>query len=221
MKKKLGLCFILVFLAVFAAIFVPWDRLSVIKDRILGVGESYSSLKVYSLGGDMKVFIDGEERGIAKEKESYLEVFPVSIGEYEVKLVREASVEGFYSDFTRRINFEKGFDTVISWEIGPTEESSSGWVLYARGTSIPQEGATLINLNCHPESCNLKINGESDLQAPIYHKELTLDQQYTIQASMDGYQDLEFQILSEESEARSKLEGYELFFEVNLYKIPI
>jgi hypothetical protein len=221
MKKKLGLYFVIIFLAVIAAIFLPWDRLSSLKDKLLGVGESYSLLKVYSLGGDMHVYVDDEDKGVVQEQDSYLEVFPITSGEHEVKLVREASTDGFYKEFVRRINFEKGFDTVIGWEIGPTEESSSGWILYAQESSVLKGGVTRINLNCKPSDCNVDINDEDSLTAPISQMEISLDKQYTFKASKEGFQDLEFQALPEDQEARAKLEGYELFFDVNLYRIPI
>ena len=220
MKKRVGLCFILVFIAVIAAIFFPLDIISILKDRLLGVGNNYSSLKIYSLGGDIKVYIDGEEKGIAKEKGSYLEVLPIDVGEHEVKLVREATEEGFYPDFERIINCEKGFDTVISWEIGPTEEASSGWILYAQNASY-KNGHTLINLTCKPRDCKINIDEKGEHTAPITKLNLSLNEQHTFKASKEGYQDLEVQVLPEDEEARASLEGYELFFEVNLYRIPI
>lgn len=220
MKKKVGLCLIIAVLAVVAAIFAPWEGFTTLKNKLLGIGESYASLKVYSLGGDMKIFVDDEEKGTVREEDSYFEVFPIIAGEHEVKLVREATLEGFYPDFSRVIDFEKGFDTVISWEIGPSSDSSSGWILYAQQTS-KKAGMTSLNLTCVPESCNILINGGTSEVAPISKMDLSLDRQYGFKASSDGYQDLEFQLFESDDESRAKLEGYELFLDVNLYKVPI
>lgn len=218
--KKPGLCFIVCLIAVLVAIFIPWERLDDLRGKLLGIGESFASLKVYSLGGDMEVYLNDESKGIVRSEDPYLEIFPVGVGERKVRLVREATIEGFYPDFERVINFEKGFDTVISWEIGPTEQSSSGWILYARKMS-GSEGAALLNISCNPEDCSVKKDGEESQEAPIHDMELVLDDQHTFKASREGYQDLEFQVLPEDKEARLRLDGYVLYLEVNLYKIPI
>lgn len=221
MRKRLGLCFLIVFCAVIAAVLVPWDRASTLKDKLLGKGEDYSSLKVYSLGGDMKVFVDGEETGTVREDDAFLEIVPITAGDHEVKLVREATHGGFYEDFVRVINFEKGFDTAVSWAIGPSVESSSGWILFAQQKASEKSGFTQINLSCKPSDCNITMDNEVEYTAPISRMELSLDKQHTFKAKSSGFQDLEFLVLPEEEEDRNMLEGYELFFEVNLYQIPI
>ena len=209
-----------IILAVFAAIFIPWENLYVIRDNILGIGESYASLKIYSLGGDMEVYLDDESKGIVRAQDSFLEVFPIEVGEHSVKLIREESEGEFYPGFKRVILFEKGFETVISWEIGPTYDSSSGWILYAK-KMVGDEDYAYLNIRCEPEDCSLQENDGDNMEAPISDLELSLDSRHSYRVSGYGYQDLEFQILPEEEEARLKLGGYDLFLEVNLYKIPI
>lgn len=218
--KKIGLCIIISIIAVLGAIFIPWDKLNTFKDRLLGMNNNYASLKIFSLGGDMKVYLDNEEKGIIKSQDPYFEVFPVDIGSHSVKLVRVSSQEGFYSPFEREIVFEKGFDTVISWEIGPTEESSSGWILYAQ-SSNEKKGSALLNISSDIESCNVVLNNSQEMKTPISNESIGLDSQYNIKVSKEGYQELEFQILPEDQEARNRLDGYILYVEVNLYKVPI
>ncbi|MBN2016164.1 hypothetical protein JW766_05005 [Candidatus Dojkabacteria bacterium] len=218
--KKVGLCLILCIIAIVAAIFVPWENVGNIKDRLLGTSRSVASLKVYSLGGNMKVILDGEEKGTVRSEDPYLEIFPVEVGNHTVELERESEAGGFYVDFKREIRFEKGFDTVISWEIGPTEDSSSGWILYAQKTT-GEDGKILVNLTCDPGNCEVQIDDQEKRQAPLSDQELSIDSQHTIKASRYGYQDLEFQVLPEEDSARAQLAGYVLFLEVNLYKIPV
>lgn len=220
MSRKIGLCFIIVIIAILAAVLFPGEKFELLKNRLLGINNNYSSLRVYSLGGDMNVYIDGEHKGIVYANESYYEVFPISVGEHEVSLAREATHEKFYKQFQRTIRFEKGFDTVVSWEIGPTEAASSGWILYAKKSSELSEKATL-NILCEPSDCLIEINGEEEQSAPISQMELSLDNQHEFTTTKIGYQDLVAQILPEDSEERSRFKGYELYLYVNLYQFPL
>jgi hypothetical protein len=168
----------------------------------------------------MNIYIDGEHKGMVYSNESYYEVFPISVGEHEVSLTREATHENFYKQFQRTIRFENGFDTVVSWEIGPTEAASSGWILYAKKTSELSEKATL-SILCEPSDCLIEIDGEEEQNAPVSQMELSLDNQHEFTATKIGYQDLVAQILPEDSEGRNSLKGYELYFYINLYQFPI
>lgn len=218
MRKVL---FVLVFILIIIliAVFLPWNNVSKFKDKILGERSNAASLKVYSLGGDMSVYIDGEKRGDVLSKSSYLEVFPIEEGDHLVQLVREGSEENFYVEFKEIIWFEKGFNTVVSWEIGPSEELSSGWILYAKKLNKNDTYAYL-NIDCEPANCKCKLNDQEDVNID---SKIQLDKsnQYTIEASADGYQNLVVSIFPEDPEEREKLTGYDLFLEVNLFKIPI
>jgi len=218
--KKVGFCIIISIIAVLGAILLPWHKLDSYKDKLLGSNNNYSSLKIYSLGGDMKIYLDNEEKGVIKNQDPYLEIFPIDIGSHSVKLERIASQEGFYPYFERNIDFEKGFDTVISWEIGPTDESSSGWILYAQ-SSNKKEGNAFLNISSKIDDCKVLLNNTEGIETPIIDKAIGLDSQYHIKVSKEGYQELEFQILPEDQEARNRLDGYVLYVEVNLYKLPI
>ena len=218
--KKVGFCFIMLIIALVAAFFIPWERVELKFREIINKPQEYSSLKIYSLAGNLKVYIDGEEKGVAKRSESYFEVIPINTGEHEVSLIREAEESRFYTEFRKVINFEKGFDTVISWENGPTDDASSGWILYARKSKDISDVAYL-NVQCFPVDCHIHVNDSETLAMPISEKELSLAQQYTLKAQKEGYQDLEFQILPEDNGAREKLAGFDLFLEVHLYKIPL
>ena len=218
MRKVL---FVLVFILIIIliAVFLPWNNVSRFKDKILGERSNAASLKVYSLGGDMSLYIDGEKRGDVLSKSSYLEVFPIEEGDHLVQLVREGSEENFYVEFKEIIWFEKGFDTVVSWEVGPSEELSSGWILYAKKLNKNDTYAYL-NINCESANCKCKLNDQEDVKID---SKIQLDKsnQYTIEASADGYQNLVVSIFPEDPEEREKLTGYDLFLEVNLFKIPI
>lgn len=220
MKRKFGLCIILLVLGILAAIFVPWDKLGDLKNRILNVEGSFSSLKVYSLAGEMKIYIDGEEEGLVNANESYTEIFPISPGEHEVMLERVGTTDLFYENFKKKIVFEKGFDVSISWEIGPTPESSSGWVLWAQDSGEELGHATM-EIVCVPEDCGVHIDDEIIEDLPITQYQLSLEKQHNINVSKEGYQSLEFTVLPEDEDTRRKIDGYRLFVEVNLYQLPI
>ena len=218
--KKVGLCIVVLIIAIIGAILIPWQKLNIFKDKLIGVDNNYASLKVYSLGGDMKVFLDDEDKGVIKSQDPFLEIFPIESGKHNVRLKRVTSDESFYPDFEREVDFAKGFDTVIGCEIGPTKESSSNWLIYAQQTNN-NNGAALVNITSDIENCNVIFNDSDTQTIPVQSKSIGLDQQYNIKVSKEGYQDLEFQILPEEQEARDRLDGYILYIEVNLYKIPI
>lgn len=201
-------------------ILLPWDKLGDLRVSLLGVGEDLASLKVYSLGGDMDIFIDGEQKGTVLETESYLEIFPVNVGEHNVVLKRKASLDGFYEEFRRNILFEKGFDVVISWEIGPTDESSSGWLLYAQQVSTDSEEIP-VNIRCTPEDCMLLVDEKTEDSILTEGLTLNVNSQHSVKATKEGYQDLDFLLFPEEDVARQRLKGYELFLEINLYQIPL
>jgi len=216
--KKIGLCLIIIIILVIAAVILPWDKFSQKKNEILDGSNEYSSLKIYSLRGDMHIFIDGEERGVVHEEDSYFEVFPLQAGKHTVMLKRESSHEGFYKDFEREFVFEKGIDSVISWELGPTEDTSSGWLLYAKPSSHDDMSRVRTHFLCTPENCGITIDG-SELKEGEDSFDLTLDSSHIINVHQEGYQTLEFEVLSEEKNAI--LSGYELFIEIVLYRLPI
>ncbi|MBU0976455.1 MAG: PEGA domain-containing protein [Patescibacteria group bacterium] len=218
--KKLGFCLFIIIIAVVLALLLPWENLSEWKDGITGKAVDYASLKVYSLGGDMKVYIDGEEKGTVSSESSYLEIFPIEVGKHEVKLVRDASNDSFYQNFLRTISFEKGFDTVISWELGPSEDATSGWVLYARKSGA-DESDVKISLESIPDNSNIQINDDVPIVSPIRSYPLTLDRQHKLVVAKSGYQSMELPVLPGDDEERLLLKGYELFLEVDLYKLPV
>jgi hypothetical protein len=218
--KKLVIILLSLIIAILLAIFFPWDIFDGLKDKLFDSSGEVASLKVYSLGGDIKVFIDSEEKGIVKTEDAYLEIFPIETGIHEVKLSRVSKDESFYEPLQRSISFVKGFETIISWELGPTEESSSGWILYAQ-ESENKLGYAKLDITCSNDPCDVLIDDERKLLTPIVSEELKLDKQHIFKVSKDGYQDLDFEVLSEESEDRQQLDGYELFLNVNLYEIPL
>lgn len=216
MLKKIVFILFLLIVILLLAVFAPWERLSGL-DNLLHIkkAEKYSSLKVYSLGGDMNVSIDGEEKGISNFDKSYLEITPISPGDHQVVLKRISTSDSFYTDFEKNIYFEEGFDVVISWEIGPSEESSSGWILSAekyQENSI--ENSSYLIFSSAPENIDVKIDG-TDIADTI-----DLSNRHLVVCSSPGYQNLEFEVLPEDEDSRLKLKDYKLELYVKLYKLP-
>lgn len=218
--KKVGLCIVILLIAVILAIVLPWDKVGVLRKNILGEGDQFGSLKVYSLGGDLKVFIDGEERGTVLEEESYVEIVPIPAGEHEVMLQREESGDSFYPEFVRTIWFEQGVDAVISWEIGPSTQSSSGWMVYSK-KSGRESDQVRVHVQCEPEDCDVLLDNSESVDMETREVNLDTNIQHTFKVSADGYQDLEFLLLPEDNDSRDLLKGSDLYLEINLYQIPI
>ncbi|MDD3647360.1 MAG: PEGA domain-containing protein [Candidatus Dojkabacteria bacterium] len=218
--KKIGLCLLVVVIAVVLAILLPWENIGELKNKLTGGAADYASLKVYSLGGDMKVFVDGAEKGTVLSDTTYLEIFPIEVGKHEVKLVRIASNDIFYEEFLETISFEKGFDTVISWELGPTEESTSGWILYAR-RNVSAVDDVKLNVESDPKGAQIKLDGGEASYSPLVNFALSHDKQHNLIISEEGYQTMELPILPEDEEERNLLRGYDLFLDIDLYKLPI
>ena len=220
MIKKVFLTCGFIILLIIGAVFIPWDKLPEIKSLFIKENDEVSSLKIYSLGGDMKIFIDNEEKDVIYEKDSYKEIFPISIGKHTVKLERISSSPNFYPKFEREIEFINGFETVISWEIGPSEASSSGWILNAKKNDLEENQANLF-LSISPSDAEIDLNGENIDKNDLGNTSLSLDKQYIISASKTGYVNLEFEFLPEDQQERLKLAGFDLYLDINLYKIPI
>jgi len=210
--KRIIIIIILLVLLIILAVVIPWREFININSD-----DKPSLLKIYPLKGDIDIFIDDEFKGTVFESDVYGEFFPLKNGYHKVKIEKNSNKE-FYTFFEKEIWFEGGFDTVISWELGPTYESSSGWILYSKKGSDDKK--TILNLVCEPKNCDILVN-EEKLNSPINSYEINRDNQYHIKASYPSYYPLEFNLLPEDNVLREELEGYELFVEVKLYQYPL
>lgn len=221
--KKILIVLIIIVTLLIGAIFVPWNSLTDLKS-ILGIEDQigYSSLKVYSLGGNLEVSVDEQERGLANFEMSYLEITPLEPGFHKIELVRESTEENFYQGFSKEIYFEEGFDVVISWEAGPSERSSSGWVLSAKRNDTDQKAENMSQLfvDLDPTGADLFMDG-NQVADYLNGVSLSLDKRHTISCRKTGFQDIDFEILPEEDDIRGRLIDYNLFLEVKLYEIPL
>src|SRR5438045_3568909 len=88
--------------------------------------EVISSLQVYSLSGNMDVQIDGKLAGTAKAEKSPFVVDRVTPGEHLITLKRISDVKNAYWDFNKLVTFEANTSVIVSYDLGPEEEFSSG-----------------------------------------------------------------------------------------------
>ncbi len=211
---------VLSFALVVGAIFAPFEKIYELKNNLFYRAGKVSSLKVYSLGGEMEVFVDNEAKGTVSPDMPFLDVFPIDRGEHTVRLLRKSSNEGFYKEFEKRIWFEEGFDVIVSCEIGPSLDSSFGWMLYAKKANDGIEGVVRLHLKCNTRDCIARID-EKESFGDGEEYLMSLDSQHYVNVKASGYQGIEFQLLPNEEEARRLISGYDLYLEVNLYRLPI
>ena len=119
---------IVLLICVLLGLWSPWLKLNVSLSDIFGVEkpDKISGLQVYSLSGEMEVFLDGESQGTVTPDNSPLVVDAISPGEKSVGLKRVSEVPGAYWEFNKVITFEENIDVVLSYILGPEEEFSEG-----------------------------------------------------------------------------------------------
>ncbi len=205
------------------AVWSPWNSLNVSLLKLLGLeqADAYSGLQVYSIGGELEVSIDDEVIGNVTVEGSPLEIFEIEPGEHliEIKRVSEGVGDGYYYKFSRMTNFIAGINTVIAYEIGPTEEFSGGYVIYAMPGIT--ENQTSLNIRTIPSDSSIFINDLEIAKTPINNYTLDLQDTYKLRIENTSTESIEFNLLPESVEERQSLKGYDLNVEAQLFQLPI
>lgn len=221
-KKLFFLTITIIFLALLA-IWSPWNGLDFSLLEALGLqqDDSYSGLQVYSMGGELEVSIDEETVGNVTVEGSPLEIYEIEPGEHliQIRRISEGVGEDYYFEFSRMTNFVEGINTVIAYELGPTEEFSGGYVIYA--TPAIAEEQTNLNIRTIPEESSVFINELEVAATPINNYELDLDETYEIKIENSGTESIEFNLLPDDPEQRNALRGYDLNVEAQLFQLPV
>lgn len=221
MKKLTVIVFIGVVL-LGLAVWSPWNRIDFSWKRLLGIEKpiGLAGLTVYSLGGNMEVKIDSESKGEVNLANSPLEIDGVEPGEHQVELVRKGSQEGGYAGYFKNLNFEGSINSILSYELGPTGEYSSGYVFYAvsKGNF---NGQASLSITSKPDQAKVSLDGVGVGNAPIRDMKISLNQTHRLKLEAEGYEPLEFELLPTNQVDREKLKDYSLAVEVRLFKIPI
>ncbi len=221
MKKVLVIVFIGVIL-IGLAVWSPWNRLDFSWKRILGLEKpsGFAGLTLYSLGGNMEVKIDGESKGEVNLANSPVEIGEIIPGEHDLELTRKGSEEQGYTRYFKRLNFVDSINSIISYELGPTEDYSSGYAFYAVSKNN-FDGQASLSVNSKPENAKISLDGVPIGNAPLSDIKIALNQTHKLKLEADGYEPLEFELLPTEQADRDKLQDYSLAVEVRLFKIPI
>lgn len=220
--RKAYIIILLILVAFLCALWSPWNRWNMALPQLFGIAPQaeIGGLQVTSLAGELEVFVDGNSMGIVDPTTSPLVVPAIEPGERQVKLVRQTTVPGAYTDFNRLIKFESGVDVVITYEIGPTEDFSEGHVIYAT-RKLDNSADVLLSLHANVIGASVVIDDISAGNTPIAGFKLSLDKQHKVIISRAGYDTQEFTLLPQEQSDRDKLQGYNLNVDANLFLQPL
>lgn len=199
----------------------PWLKWDINISDLFGVEspDQISGLEVYSISGDLEVFVDDDSRGIATTDQP-LFIDGLTPGTKSVRIVRLSETEGAYWSFNKLINFEENINVVISYYLGPEEEFSSGHVITARKKAEGEENN--LNIKTDISDYSLDINGISvKVDSNDYSTQLPFNDQIILKINKLGYEDTEFKILPEEEEERLKLEDFVIIVDIQMLLQPV
>ncbi|MDQ7021677.1 MAG: hypothetical protein Q9M91_07735 [Candidatus Dojkabacteria bacterium] len=206
------------------ALWSPWLRWNISIADLLGAEkpESIAGLQVFSLAGELNIYVDDEFQGTVTTDNSPYFINNITPGERRIRVERKSDTNGAYWNFNRLISFEEGNDVVISYNIGPSEEFSTGNFIYTTKSSEDEKNRAKLNFKLNVEDSIISIDNITKVVDGYTVSEyVNLDKQYSVKVSKSGYEDLEFTLLPSESELRSELEGHDLNVEVNLMLQPV
>ncbi|KKQ36269.1 MAG: hypothetical protein US52_C0003G0010 [candidate division WS6 bacterium GW2011_GWA2_37_6] len=204
------------------AVWSPWNSWNISVLGLLGLqnDDKYAGLQVYSTSGEVELKIDNEVVGNVTEEGSPLDIVEIEQGDHLIALrrVSEDQTANYY-EFTRMINFVRGINTVLAYEIGPTEKFSGGYIIYA--TTGVEEKKSFLNIRTEPEGAKVYINEVEVSNAPLLNYELDLTKDYKVKIVKETSETIEFDLLPETDEEKELIKGYDLNVEVKLFEYPL
>jgi len=102
------------------------------------------------------VFINGEDMGKTPFRETR------SVGEIVLKLVPE-SFQTPLTPYEVKVNLSSGVETVVRWNFGESQETSSGELISFEKTTEDKAGLTIVTI---PDSAKLVIDGSEEFITP-------------------------------------------------------
>ncbi len=223
MKKPI-LITILILVSILVALWSPWLKWKFDLIEIFGVEKAplISGLQVYSLSGEIEVFVDGESKGSVTTEESPLIVDNIEPGEKLVRIQRETEVPSAYTSFNQLVDFEENTDIVISINLGPTEDFSEWHIIYPDKKDNANEQSNL-NISVNTEDTEVSLDGVNlsfdDNHNATYP--ITLDKQFNLKIFKAGYEEQEITLLPETQGDRDKLKDYDINVDVHLMLQPL
>lgn len=218
--KKVAISFLIIIVLTLLAIWSPWDNL-ISNTKSTNKDLKYSSLILNSLGGEVVVYIDEVEKGRAIFGEDPLEINTIQSGNHSVKFTRIGSVKGSYKDLETDIYFEEGIATVAALELGPSLESTSGYIISAVVPDKSFDGEAALDVETNPKKSKAYLNDELIGSTPMKNYKLDTTNNYKIRIESEGYLPLEASLLPDDNESKTRFAGSNIRFVGFLYKLPI
>jgi hypothetical protein len=222
MLKKIALIVVFVIITLSCALWSPWQYWNFSIAELVGVEKprEFGRLQVSSLAGEVEIFVDNESRGTVGPEGSPFLIEDVEPGKRLIRLERVSDHSEAYINFERLIEFYKGTDVVVAYELGPNEEFSEGNLISAFKNVVNGDKAKL-NVYTKPEKVRVTLDGSFIGETPIEAKDLDLNGVHKLKLEKTGYEPQEISLLPEEEEGRANLKGFDLNVEANLFLIPI
>ncbi len=223
MVKKILTFTIIIILLSGLALWSPWSAWDFSLMRSLGLEqeENHAGLQVYSIAGEIEVLIDNQVTGNVTVEGSPLDIFDIQPGNHLVTLRRvsqDTEMHNYY-EFNRMLNFIEGVNIVLAYEIGPSQNFSSGYTIYA--TRSISENESHLNVRTVPDGAKVFLNSNEITSTPVSNYKLDLDQTYQLKINKDDFESIEFSLLPEAKEERDALKGFDLNVEATLFRLPL
>jgi len=199
----------------------PWLMWNVDISDIFNVEKPnvISGLQVYSLLGEVEVFVDGESQGKVTPEDSPLIVDAIQPGEKSVRIERVSEVTDAYWAFEKVITFEESIDVVISYVLGPEKEFSEGHVITVT-EKTDEDYNLLVNTNIEGTAISLD-EIQSQVPATQFTQNIALDKQHKIKIFKPGFEEIEFTILPESQDDRDQFANKIINVDVQLLYQPV
>ncbi|MFW5702937.1 MAG: PEGA domain-containing protein [Candidatus Dojkabacteria bacterium] len=222
MLRKFGVVLSMVLISVLCAVWSPWHYWNISLPKIFGVEApvALARVQVSSLGGELQVYINGEERGIIGPESSPFTIEDAKPGQNTIRLTRSSEVEGAYVEYEQVIELYEEVETVIAYELGPTYNFSQGHVISAfRNAAIGDK--TMLNVYSEPTGVAVKLGEERIGTTPLENIEVDRSSAQTLTLEKRGYEPQTISILPSEENQREKLKGFDINVDANMFLIPI
>lgn len=168
-----------------------------------------------SIDGQYDIFIDGEKKGVveAGAQEDFVQISP---GKHVIKVVRQTSSPDFYYTLERNIEFLPSAQVEITWEAGPTLESSAGIIKYF--TEISKHNGANVYIQTFPQNATVEFDSRKSEGNTF---EIFDTATHTIKITNgDGFDTQSLSVNLTDVSTQKVLSNLQLVIEVYLYKQP-
>lgn len=222
--RRFIIIFIFLIICFLLAIWSPWLYWNFDLRGLFGVNAPVlnSSLQVFSLAGEIEVFIDNQIVGSAKFNEGALIVDKITPGERLIKLSRKSELQNAFWEYQKVVTFEEGTTVVLSYNLGPSKIFSEGHLIYAI-KKIDSSTQTKLFTTINVSDAIMKINNfnPAEVKGNKTSDVISLENQLSIEINKIGFEPLTFTILPNQREEREKLAKFDIGMEVQLMVQPL